>query len=176
MRARVILTLILICAVCFLGVPIPAFASRHAAVAATTWQQYDTALYVVSTLNLFHDPSGRALTGMWQHRGGVHQYDVFLDADHANLYFIELKRADGTTVGAFAYELGWPKPRLIEGRLPGLRPDPTSDSITLEKAYGTDHKVLLASFSSTLPASRPPESKGRALLHANGFHRYGGAS
>ena len=110
-----------------------------------TWQQRDTAVYVVSTLNLVRTPAGQPLV----EKLNAARFDVYADLARADLYFIILRSRDGSVVGAFAYQLGWAKPRSISRstRLLGIERAPRSVVL----AFRTDHKQLIGSFTSTMP-------------------------
>lgn len=111
------------------------------------WQQRDTAIYVVSTLNLLtHRPNGT--TQQWLQRLQITLLDVYADSNQAGLYFIALERADGSTAGTLAYELGWAKPRRIAWQAGHGIP---AVSAAIAQAYRTDTKTLIGSFTSTLP-------------------------
>ena len=116
---------------------------------APNWGQHDTAVYVVSTLNLLHTRKGQAITAFLTRTLAVTQYDVLADGSVSALYFIELRRDDGTVAGALAYQLGWPKPQLLTLALPkGVCKHAAA---TIMQAYRSDPKQLIGSFASTLP-------------------------
>ena len=70
-------------------------------------------MYVVSTMNLLHFRSGRSLTSALAQKYGVSHYDVYADQHTRDLYFIEPRTDDGSSVGAFAYEMGWLMPMSV---------------------------------------------------------------
>lgn len=112
------------------------------------WQQRDTAVYVVSTLNLLGRTRNHSVQRVFQ-RLNITHLDVYADSAQANLYFIELKRDDSTTVGALAYQMGWSKPKRISWAA-GKRIPSVAGAIV--QAYRMDAKTLIGSFTSTLPA------------------------
>src|SRR5437764_2896343 len=81
--------------------PVSAASSSTAKQHAIDWNQRDTAVYVVSTLNLLHTKKGQAATSLWNHKLGVSHYDVYDDLNDSSLYFILLKRDDGSTALPF---------------------------------------------------------------------------
>lgn len=116
---------------------------------AVDWSQHDTAVYVVSTLNVLHTRRGQPVVGLMSKRLGIVRYDVWSDLDTADLYFIQLKKTDGTGAGTLAYQMGWPQPLSISrlvGRL-GVHSAPS----TIADAFRTDPKQLIGTFTSTLP-------------------------
>jgi hypothetical protein len=136
-----------------------AAASRHGATSATRrgargvpdWNQRDTAVYVVSTLNLLRTSAGQPLTRVFTDRLHVRRYDVYADALISDLYFINLVKQDGTVVGTLAYRMGWQKPMAVSHPLGRMRIKlATSD---VQNNFRVDRKVLMASFTSTLPSS-----------------------
>ncbi len=128
----------------------PAHASGHSDQRAVNWNRHDTAVYVVSTLNLLRTHNGRPLTSFWVHKGGVSHFDVYADNSQDNLYFIELMRADNSMVGALAYQMGWDKPRSVTPRVTKFHIAPAPDKVI--QSYQSDVKTSLGSFTSTLPA------------------------
>jgi hypothetical protein len=140
-------------ALCALGLAVaagPAYAAGtgpRAAQPAVNWQQRDTAVYVVSTMNLLNRTGGHTITQVLAHLGVAH-LDVYADTAQANLYFIELKRADGSIAGVLAYQMGWPKPKRVvwsTGRtVPAVDP-------RIAQAYRTDPRTLIGTFTSTTP-------------------------
>jgi hypothetical protein len=117
---------------------------------SSNWNQRDVAVYVVSTMNLLHSRSGHALTTTLSHQLGVTHYDVYADGEVANLYFIEPRRDDESSVGALAYQMGWVAPMSVSSSLDRLhvRHAPGSDYA----AYRNDPKQLIGSFTSTFPS------------------------
>ena len=129
------------------------FASARGVTAAahtsdSNWAQRDRAVYVVSTLNLLHARNGRLLITVFTHKLGVTHYDVFADGGVSDLYFVELKREDGSSAGALAYQMGWLAPMSVSTSLDRLhvRHAPA----TAATAYRTDAKQLIGSFTSTI--------------------------
>ncbi|GAC1400408.1 MAG: hypothetical protein NVSMB52_13980 [Chloroflexota bacterium] len=113
------------------------------------WNQHDTAVYVVSTLNLLHSKNGRSLTTIYQQRLGVSHFDVYADTATSDLYFIEMKRDDGSVVGVYAYQVGWSKPKLVY--IVSDKFGHVKSPLKLIVAYKSDSKSLMASFTSTFP-------------------------
>lgn len=111
------------------------------------WQQRDTAIYVVSTLNLLGRTQNHTVQQLFQ-RLNITRLDVFADTDQRDLYFIELKRDDGTTAGSLAYQLGWAKPKRVSWS--AVKSIPVVAG-SIAQAYKTDDKALIGSFTSTLP-------------------------
>jgi hypothetical protein len=108
------------------------------------WRQYDTGAYVVSTLNLLHTGAGHPLMSDWSRTLGVGRMDVYADATHAGLYYIDLERETGTSVAWFVYRLGWVVPEPLTPGLPGLahaRP-----SLQLRHDFRSDVRVLIGTF------------------------------
>jgi hypothetical protein len=101
-------------------------------------------------MNLLHFRSGRSLTSALAQKYGVTHYDVYADQQTRDLYFIEPRTADGSSVGAFAYEMGWLVPMSVASSLDKLhvRHAPTS----VFSDYRADAKQLIESFTSTLPS------------------------
>ena len=134
----------------FIGVAVSTLAVQAAGGPARTpgppsWQQRDTAVYVVSTLNLLRTPSGQLMVV----KLNVARFDVYADLVRDDLYFIELRARGGTPIGAAAYQLGWAKPQALSrslGRL-GI----VHASRIVFRAYRSDEKQLIGSFTSTVP-------------------------
>jgi hypothetical protein len=149
-RVRRILGIVLLG---FTGLLLPALPA-HAAGGTThqhaiDWGQHDTAVYVVSTLNVLHTRRGQSVAALMARRLHVAHYEVWDDLSLSDLYFILLKRDDGSLAGALAYQMGWPQPLGLStnlGRM-GVHSAPTI-AVT---AYRTDPKQLIGSFTSTLP-------------------------
>jgi len=127
----------------------PASAAKGQNQGKTTWGQKDTAVYVVSTLNLLHARHGRSISTVLSKRYGVTHFDVFADDEASNLFFIELKTADGSVFGSLAYEMGWPMPLSVSTSLDTLHIRHTTPDV--QKEFATDSKSLIGSFTSTLP-------------------------
>ncbi|GAC1442857.1 MAG: hypothetical protein NVSMB52_00530 [Chloroflexota bacterium] len=115
----------------------------------TNWGHRDTAVYVVSTLNLLHTKNGKPMPLIFQQSMGVARFDVYADQNVTDMYFIQLKREDGAVVAAFAYAMGWSKPKLvyISSRKFGHARAP----LKVVVAYKSDVKQLIGSFTSTFP-------------------------
>ncbi len=129
---------------------IPANAAVHADQRAVNWTQHDTAVYVVSTLNLLRTRSGRPFTSIWVRRGRVTHFDVYADGSQDNLYFIEIKRSDHLMVGALAYQMGWDKPRIVTSSITKFHIPSAPDRVI--QSYQNDVKTPIGSFTTTLPA------------------------
>ena len=109
------------------------------------WEQRDTAIYVVSTLNLLRTPSGQLVVN----RLNVSRFDVYADVVKEGLYFIQLYAKSGPLVGSVAYQLGWAKPQALSRSVGRLGVDRASRVVW--HAYRADHKQLIGSFTSTVP-------------------------
>jgi hypothetical protein len=116
---------------------------------APNWSQHDTAVYVVSTLNLLHTRKGDPITAMLTRKLNITEYDVYSDIAVNDLYYIELRRADGVVAGTLAYQLGWPKPQILTLALPKGVCKHADDRVGQE--YRSDPKLLIGTFTSTLP-------------------------
>lgn len=125
-------------------------ASRNSPPPVTNWNQHDTAVYVVSTLNLLHTKGGKSVVSMLSNRFDVEHYNVYADQNVPNMYFIELVRTDTTVADVFAYQMGWPKPRGMSKKSANWGSHRASSRITQE--YKSDPKQLIGSFDSTLPS------------------------
>lgn len=108
------------------------------------WQQRDTAVYVVSTLNLLTNRRGRLVI----QRLHPTQFDVFSDTGKQDLYFIQVRRASAS-VAVFAYQMGWARPQLISMAAPHSGVRAASDAMA--QSFRTDPKQLIGSFTSTTP-------------------------
>jgi hypothetical protein len=113
------------------------------------WNQQDTAVYVVSTLNLLRARDGKACTDFLVKRLKVTQYDVYADQTVQNMYFVVLRRADGSAADTFAYQLGWAKPRDLGSR--AVKFGAHRASLQIAQEFRSDPKQLIGSFTSTLP-------------------------
>jgi hypothetical protein len=109
----------------------------------------DSAAYVVSTLNLVHCRDGRSLALILSQCYPGARYDVFVDQQISNLFFIEPRRADGSTVGALAYQLGWVAPMSVTSSLSALYVRSAPAAVYSE--FRTDAKQFIGTFSSTVP-------------------------
>jgi hypothetical protein len=124
----------------------------------TDWNQRDTATYVVSTLNLLRTRTGKAVPSILAKRLHVARYDVFQDAADSGLFFIELKQTTGRLVATFVYHMGWVKPQFISDSgsrssfLASSRYRTPRASEQMAQAYHTDPKILIGTFTSTLPS------------------------
>jgi hypothetical protein len=116
----------------------------------SSWSQRDCAVYVISTMNLLHFRSGHSLTSALAQRFGVTHYDVYADQRTRDLYFIEPRTDGGSSVGAFAYEMGWPVPMSVASSLDKLHVRHAPSGIFSD--YRADAKQLIGSFTSTLPS------------------------
>jgi hypothetical protein len=128
----------------------PVFAAGSGPVTPPDWQKHDTAVYVVSTLNLLHGPKGEPAALVLQ-RAGVTDYDVYADRAVPNLYFIELGfagvgRAPEQPAPTLVYRLGWKLPRSVTPRVANLRIRLAPRSLI--HAAQTDPRDLLATFTS----------------------------
>ncbi|GAC1524474.1 MAG: hypothetical protein NVS2B16_33010 [Chloroflexota bacterium] len=79
----------------------------------------------------------------------VTHFDVWKDVKVEGLYFIRLKRGDGSSAGALAYRIGWAKPATLVRltRRLGAAPAPAH----VARAFRVDPQRLEASFTSTFP-------------------------
>lgn len=116
----------------------------------TDWNQRDTAIYVVSTLNLLHTTKGHPDAEIFSHRMHVARYNVYADSSKASLYFVQLKRGDGSVAGVLAYQMGWVRPKAVTNFADRLNISRSSSEI--RDAYSRDAKQLIGSFTSTLPS------------------------
>ena len=144
-------TAVVACSLAALGpFIVPVSGARHVAHRSSfNWAQRDTAVYVVSTLNLVRTPNGRSLPSTLGAQFGITRFDVNADLKSRQLYFIELERSDETIFGALAYQIGWFKPMSVAPWLErlGVRKVPRS----IVAAYKSDQKQQIGSFSTTLP-------------------------
>lgn len=113
------------------------------------WNQRDTAIYVVSTLNLLRTRAGASVADRLVHRLGIAHFDVYADTQENNLYFIELRRVNGDIAGAFAYLMGWQKPLSVTPFCNRLSPRAPAAIVS---DYRSDSRQFLGSFPTTLPA------------------------
>jgi hypothetical protein len=146
----------LFCAAATLTIAVPANAANHPSSVtrnqsqtAVDWNTHDTAVYVVSTVNLLRTRSGRVMLPVLRHRLGVRRYNVYSDATASDMYYIDLLKSDGTVAGTLAYRMGWQKPMSLSSALDSLGVTHASDSVVA--GYKSDKKTLIGSFSSTLP-------------------------
>jgi hypothetical protein len=113
------------------------------------WGQRDTAVYVVSTLNVCRNHKGQPISTALQRRFLATKYSVLEDTKNQDLYFIEVKKDDDTVIGAYAYQMGWVKPQAITPALAHFGMRRATGDIAAD--YKSDPKVLMATFSSTRP-------------------------
>src|SRR5437660_713957 len=69
------------------------------------WQQRDTALYVVSTINVLRTTDGRAASSVFPTQLQVIRYNVLADLTTPDLFFIKMRRDDGSVAGILAYKM-----------------------------------------------------------------------
>lgn len=115
------------------------------------WNKRDTAVYVVSTMNLLHGRHGQSASKVLQRDGHIVRYDVYDDTKDNSLYFIQLVRDDGTNGGVFAYSMGWKRPEIVTAPASGKVFARTAPQNIIDE-YRTDPKDLIGSFTSTLPS------------------------
>jgi hypothetical protein len=133
-----------------IGTPVHAAGNTsHPHATANTWSQHDTAVYVVSTLNLVRTRNGHPVTILLEHKFQVSKYAVLGDAKVPDLYFVELKRDDGSTFGVYAYQMGWARPFAITASVAHYGVKLAAQDIV--NAYKSDTKPLIGTFDSTLP-------------------------
>jgi hypothetical protein len=123
-------------------------ASTHRS--SSSWSQRDCAVYVVSTMNLLRARNGRSVTSLLTQKLAVTRFEVYADQQVADLYFIELKRDDGSTAAALAYQMGWTVPMSVShslDRFP-IRHAPASSY----SAFRDDDTQLIGTFTSTIPS------------------------
>lgn len=82
---------------------------------------------------------------------GVRRYDVYSDLVISDLYYVNLIKQDGSVVGTLAYRIGWQKPMAVSHPLGRMRIKLASPDV--QNDYRVDRKVLIGSFTSTLPSS-----------------------
>ncbi len=142
------LTVALLCV--FAGI-LGSCSPARAAVPYTTsrWTEHDTAVYLVSTINLLRTPSGRLTVTAMKEGLGASQFQVWKDVAVDGLYFIQLLRLDGSRAGTLAYQMGDAKPTSLRSRRPWLGAAPAPAGVA--RAFRHASPRLLASFSSTVP-------------------------
>jgi hypothetical protein len=144
------LTIALSCVLLGLTIAAPANAAhRRASQTSINWAQRDTAVYVVSTLNLLRTDTGQPITNLFKFQLHVKHYTVEADAVVPDLYFINLVNKSKTVVGTFAYKMGWQKPQAITEFAVASLPRAPADIVT---AYRADRHLKVATFNSTLPS------------------------
>ncbi|HEX6508009.1 MAG TPA: hypothetical protein VF221_10285 [Chloroflexota bacterium] len=142
---------ILVIAVGLLVTAVPARAAGSTAHQhAVNWSQHDSAVYVVSTLNLIRSHGGRTLSSALMQKYGVTHFDVYGDLESSDLYFIELRKDDGSSFATLAYQMGWQKPMSLSPALDRFHVRRAPYAVSSE--YHTDSKQLIGSFTSTLPS------------------------
>jgi hypothetical protein len=114
------------------------------------WELHDSAVYVVSTMNLARCNDRRLLTPILDHQFGVTHYDVYADQLTTGLFFIEPKRSDGSSAGALAYQMGWMAPQSVSSWLDALHMHRAPPEVS--SAFKNDQKRLIGSFASTVPS------------------------
>lgn len=114
MRLKTILLPTLFALLLVLGTPLSAHASSHGHRGATSWQQYDTASYVVSTLNLLQTRSHESMVDRWVRKYGALRFDVYQAAADPSFFVIDVSRSDGGLVQRLQYRMGWERPRPIQ--------------------------------------------------------------
>ena len=81
---------------------------------ATSWQEHDRAVYVVSTLNGPLCPGGAQLsTVLWQ-KDGARIFDVLKSKTDKNLYYVQVRRSTKALLGVYAYQFGWKMPAAVK--------------------------------------------------------------
>jgi hypothetical protein len=113
------------------------------------WNQRDTAVYVVSTLNVCRNHKGQPISNVLQRRFLATKYSVLADTKNQDLYFIEVKKDDGSVIGAYAYQMGWVRPQAITPALAHFGIKQAAGDMVSD--YKSDPKALIATFSSTRP-------------------------
>ena len=149
MRRRLVAIAALGIAALFTGLAPAHAAGSGSHQSAPNWGQHDTAVYVVSTLNLLHTRKGQPIVALLTRKLNISEYDVLADTSVNDLYYVDLRRADGSVAGALAYQLGWSKPQILTLALPKGVCKHADDKVMQE--YRTDSKQLIGTFSSTLP-------------------------
>lgn len=128
---------------------LPAHAAADGVVTAPgTFSDQDTAVYVVSTLNLVRTGDRQSLVSVLTERYGAVRFAVWEDLV-TQTFVIEAKRADGSNAAMLVYRLGWDKPYSYS-RLTAALGVPRSPR-GVEGHFRSHAKRLLGSFSSTLP-------------------------
>ena len=124
--------------------PVRAAGTPSTPPAPINWQQRDTAVYVVSTVNLLRARDGSLVV----QKLGVARFDVYDDLARPFLYYIELRGANGANLGALAYRMGWSKPLSLSPQTDRLGIRPASPRLL--QAYRADRKQLIGTFTSTV--------------------------
>jgi hypothetical protein len=105
---------------------------------------------VVSTLNLLRTKDGHSLVTTFTRTLDVSHFDVYSDVADAGLYFVVLRRDDGSSAGELAYQMGWSKPRSTTPSMARLGISTAPFKVVQESKTDPRHKI--GSFTSTLPA------------------------
>ena len=113
------------------------------------WGTHDTAVYVVSTVNVLRTRTGRPIGRLLRHKLGVRRYNVYADGEVTDLYFIDMVKLDGTSIGTLAYKMGWQKPMSLSSVFDNLSISQAPN--TISTGYKSDKKTLIGSFTSTMP-------------------------
>jgi hypothetical protein len=116
---------------------------------SVNWATRDTAVYVVSTLNLLHTRQGHLVPAVLQTHGVTH-FDVYADSDTDGLYFVLLRKDNGSTVGGLVYQMGWSRPQSLFGVTDRFTTIQHAAS-NVRQSYKSDNKLLIGSFTSTMP-------------------------
>lgn len=114
------------------------------------WAVHDTAVYVLSTVNLLHTGGGVPASKYLIPTSHVKLYDVFQDTRISDLYFIQMERSNESTGGVFVYRIGWAKPMFVSPN--SLARIAVRAPAWLADEYHAGHKHLIGSFTSTVPA------------------------
>jgi hypothetical protein len=114
-----------------------------------SWRERDTAIYVLSTLNLLSGLSPDALTQRLRRTAHIRSYAVATDLLKPGIYFILLERADTTIDGACVYRMGWLAPQAATSLPPPLRARWASWSMGV--AYRSDPTRVVYSATSLMP-------------------------
>lgn len=146
------LSFLLACMTFLIVVQIPAAdaAGRRTKPLGTNWNQHDRAVYVVSTLNLIQLPNGRGLPAALSSEYHVARFDVYVDLNYQELFFILLRTDEGSPVGALAYRMGWIKPRGVSPSIDRLGVSRAPRAIV--EAFRSNPLQIIGSFDSTLPS------------------------
>ncbi|GAC1404607.1 MAG: hypothetical protein NVSMB52_18470 [Chloroflexota bacterium] len=123
-------------------------ASWSSPAGSPSWRAYDTAAYVVSTLNTVRTNNGRSLPVVLSTTYAVNRYAVWEDLT-TRMYVLQFKKDTGLNVGMAVYALGWKVP-LSHSRLTdslGL----SRPAYPVENHFRTHPKLLLGSFPGTTP-------------------------
>lgn len=115
------------------------------------WNNYDTAVYVESKINLLSARLPGQLSDALAQGAGVTRFEVLADIRRHSLYFIRLDRSDGTTVGVLVYQMGWRVPREVTGAPPILHA--VQASAPYLRAYVTDTLTAIGTFNDLVGAT-----------------------